>query len=253
MPAPSNRQEGFTLVELLAAMAVATLLMALLMTLLDSAFRLWQGTEARIEASREARAALGMMAADLQNAVIPPFLPGTSGFLLNSATLPSAAQTDTNIAGSLFFLRSLSANGQGGEARGDLCQVGYFLAYGSVSANAKAGWHLYRYFRNSEATLHVIGQAGLFSFADSGLGGGELLASHVTGLRLTAYSTNAAGTLVPYLPAAGLRPALLTISLTVLDRKTASRFETRSEWLEAESPLLQASRQTFEAHLSLPP
>ena len=66
----SHRSEGsFTLVEILAAMAVLSVLFTILFSILQQTSRGWQAANRRVEASQAVRLAMDQISADLENCV----------------------------------------------------------------------------------------------------------------------------------------------------------------------------------------
>jgi prepilin-type N-terminal cleavage/methylation domain-containing protein len=140
---------GFTLLEILVAMTLLSLLIVLLMGLVDSATKLWRVNEKRVETYREARSALALIASDLAN-----FYPSADPqhFMVDSGV-------DSGL-GQIGFLAQLPSLAQETDDRSALCAVGYFLAQGRVSdigpKSTAQGWHLYRYLLSSNETFQAL-------------------------------------------------------------------------------------------------
>ena len=147
------------------AVAVLSTLMVLLFGFFDQATQAWQASERKIDAFREARAALYFLRRDLQGMVVDENIPWVmfndpqgvndapppSGYGPIRATAPLAANGDT-----LFFISRQSLDAQEAGSLGDLCAIGYYLSY---SSNLQAGdsgiprrsYKLHRYFKSSNA------------------------------------------------------------------------------------------------------
>ncbi len=80
-PLPA-RAHGFSLIELLAAVAVFSILIVVLFGVLDAATRLWQTSERRVDSFREVRAALNVLRGDIANAVMLTNNPANTNRLL---------------------------------------------------------------------------------------------------------------------------------------------------------------------------
>lgn len=266
-------RRAFTLIELLVAMAVLALLVVLLMGIVDSGTKLWRQSESRVDSYREARAALGIMSRDLVNALAAG---STNNFLVNGS--PSAfaklgnvlnLETNTNYAGAALFLASFPRTAQfsttANENKSDVCEVGYFLAFGKTSAvSAGVGTNsmsdtlnLYRYFHGSDGTYSNLVANTLFANPAPTLMGDktELLARNVTGFRITAYSTNASGLPVAFVPTTNQPlPVLVEISITAVNQDTAKRLagSPKSAWLDTNSLTIQQSAQTFSTRIKIP-
>ena len=267
-----RRASGFTMIELLVAMAVLALLVVLLMGIVESGTKLWRQSESRVDSYREARAALGIMSRDLGNALAAG---GTNKFLINGS--PSAfaklgnvqnLEINTNYAGAALFLASFPRSAQfstnANENKSDVCEVGYFLAFGKTSAvssgvgtNSIADTlNLYRYFLGSDGTYSNLVANTVFGNPSPTLTSDrtELLARNVTGFRITAYSTNASGLPVAFAPTTNQPlPVLVEISITAVNQDAAKRLGgSKSAWLDTNSLTIQQAAQTFSTRVRIP-
>ena len=194
--------KAFTLLELLVAIAVMTLLLVLLLNMVDSASSLWRKTENRADSYREARAAIGIMSRDLQNALSSP--TNANQFLINADAYPLLSSVgaglvqDANTGGAVLFLSALPSKAQEtNKNKSDVCEIGYFLALGKSSAVSNAPintMNLYRYILSSDDTFARMtdNSQPLFpnnlSLSDKEV---ELLARNITAFSIRAYtSTN---------------------------------------------------------------
>jgi len=261
MPTDRNKN-AFTMLELLVAMAVFSLLIVLLMGMVDSATKLWRGTENRVEAYREARAALGTMSRDLRNALAGT---NTNYFLINTPAfaLLSDAEKNTNSAGAIFFLSAQPSAAQASLNKSDVCQVGYFLAFGRTSAVAGGGlatnanqdtMNLYRYFLSSDATFAKLTNGSLPVFRDSLIptdADVELLARNIISFRVLGLDTNGA----TYTPTASAPlPPIVQIELTALNQETTKKLTTKALWTNATggvSNVINQNQQNFTTRVRL--
>jgi prepilin-type N-terminal cleavage/methylation domain-containing protein len=245
----SVKKSGFTLLEMLVAMAVTAILLVLLLNMLDSGAKLWRTNENRVDSYREARAALGIMSRDLQNALAST----NSQFLLNADAfdgLPSSAVKDSNSAGAVFFLAALPVNAQESSNKSDVCQVGYFLAFDRTGASTNQSLNLYRYFRSSDATFTNLTANTLFQNATIGAAGEELLARNITGFQITAYSwtTNSALTIFT----TNTLPDLVEIRVSAINQETAKRLDNNvASWTNTNSAPINTALQTFTTRIKL--
>jgi prepilin-type N-terminal cleavage/methylation domain-containing protein len=248
---------AFTLLELLVAMAVLAILVVMLMGLVTSATSLWRASENRVDAYREARAALSVMTRDLA-ALIPS--ANTNLFLINSngafTKAAPGAEKDVRRAGAAFFLAALPTNAQDStNNRSDVCEVGYFLSFEKVKfmTNSEKTMNLYRFFRSSDPTFTNLSASDNFKHAAMGSAGEELLARNIREFRITplvwtnnAYSTNFVPT------AAKPVPDLVEISLTALNQEAAKRFTNKADWVSATpSEALTNAQQIFTTRVRL--
>lgn len=141
-------RKGFTLVELLVAMAVLSLLVVMLMGLVDSATTMWQSNENRIESYREARVAMSMMANELRFAHI-----STNENWFHFVEENGSGDSE------IGFLTALPISSQDPESLGQICSIGYFLAEGNLSdldVSAGRTWNLYRLLKESNETHDLL-------------------------------------------------------------------------------------------------
>lgn len=251
------------MLELLVAMAVFSLLIVMLMGMVDSGTKLWRDNENRVDSYREARAAINMMSRDLRNT-----LPATNSgyFLINTnafTKIPgSEVQRDTNSAGAVFFLSvqpSFAQDASGNKS--DICEVGYFLAYGNTSLvpTGDKSMNLYRYFRSSDSTFSnlVTGPSALFD--TGGITGDrtDLLARNVKSFRITPYHIGTNGNPVAYDTANGPLPDFLEISITALNQDTSKKLNSVNDWTNQSGNLAKVVGQveqtfTTRVHIDRP-
>ena len=250
-----SRPPAFTLLELLVSMAVLAVLAVVLLAIVESGTTLWRKSENRVDAYREVRAALGIIARDFQNALAPS---STNYFLFNShgafARLPSGAQADAGRAGAVFFLSALPASGQPPGSKSDVCEVGYFVAFSRTFASTNETLNLNRFFRSSDSTFSNLVFSNNFNDAAIGAEGEELLARNIRSFRVTPFvvtngvpSTNfTASTNAPL-------PDLLEIAITAVNQDAAKRFPSSADWTSPNAPPgIAQEEQTFAIRVVLP-
>jgi type II secretory pathway pseudopilin PulG len=122
---------SFTLVEMLVSVAVFSLLILLLFTLMSSATKLWRQQTGEEESYREARSAYNTMSRDMNGAIAST----TTGWFYSNGT------------NQLAFLTTLPNTAQNlNVAPGDICAVGYSLEYSTNDASGyQTNMSLYRY------------------------------------------------------------------------------------------------------------
>lgn len=111
---PANGMPAFSLLEVLVAMAVLSVVMLILLQTTAASLGLWKHSENKIAATKEGRAATLAMAQDLQNMVVPA-----------SPSLWPKARPQ-----SLAFLVARPPDYQSGASNaGDVCFVEYRVVY----------------------------------------------------------------------------------------------------------------------------
>lgn len=256
-----NSPLAFTILELLVAMAVFSLLIVMLMGMVDSASKLWRETESRVDSYREARAAMRIISHDLGNA-----LAGTN---LNAIRINNDAyafltnaETDVNRASAIFFFSVQPANAQNSDAnKSDVCLIGYFLAYDKTSAlagvntNVPQTMNLYRFFLSSDQTFAAIVNRTIPSFGAS-IGAlhdkVELLARNITRFHIDALDTNGS----PYVSSTNKPlPPIIQIQLTAINTETARKLNSKSEWVTPTGGLAKITtknEQNFSTRVRVP-
>jgi type II secretory pathway pseudopilin PulG len=153
---------SFTLVELMVAAVITSLLLLGMTGIFDQSMKAWRLASRRADAEREVRAALGTIQRDLRGLWVETNVPAyrftnrvpTPDYVRFPRT-PELAQSV-----SIFFLSTQSADAQpdaGNVNRGDLCGVGYYVAWDGTANDRKGAYNLYRYFQPSGAQLgHLI-------------------------------------------------------------------------------------------------
>lgn len=166
-----KRFRGFTLIELMVAMAITTVIVTVLVSITGVALDSWQRGRAEIRASRQAKSMLDTMAKDFESMVsrrgnsfewmyakIATDLPGTS------------ANMSSNAADLIFFTaatdRYLGEIGSANDAGGDVSCVSYKLEYQDpvkgTDEDDSSTFVLYRLLVNPDQTFKdLLGQADL--------------------------------------------------------------------------------------------
>jgi type II secretory pathway pseudopilin PulG len=205
---PILREGGFTLAELLIATGVTAIIVVLLGTMLGSVLNTASRANQRVEAFRDARAALQMMERDLSNLVraqwnpdpftSPTPLPcAASTTSTTSVTRPAAYFALKNIyadpaAGNqqIYGLVAVKATGSPTPSVGDVCAVGYYCRWDGNR------YTLRRFFRDSTHTFSVLQNAGSYA-ADSALydlnaadARNDLIAAYVWNFTVAVYDSN---------------------------------------------------------------
>lgn len=270
LPSNSVKKSAFTLLEVMVAMAIMAILLVLLLNMVDSGAKLWRVNENRVDSYREARAALGIMSRDLQNALAAT--NSTGQFLLNADAFSHLASvgnlvSDTNQGAGMLFLTALPAKAQDTSSnKSDICQVGYFLAFGKSSSPANSPlntMNIYRYILSSDPTFERLTNlsAPIFPSDLSTLNPNqvELLARNVTRFTARAYTvTNNTFSAFSASPATPL-PDLVEISISAINQETGKNLGTDAgdfgTWTStntaAYTNIVGPAEQTFTTRIKL--
>ena len=222
----SKKSPAFSLLELLVAVSVLSILLVILLNIVQGATNLWRTSENKVEAYREARAALQVMSSDLKN-----ILPSTNlaFFRTNLTSSPSFG-----------FLATLPLSSQNpGSSLSDVCTVGYFLAYSNKSpvagATGRQSYNLYRYFLESNETFVNLTANSTSALTTSfNTDHFEILARNVVSFNATYSVTNSSGNFTTWTQNATYpMPNLVEITITAVNNERTMRFGARSassEW-----------------------
>jgi hypothetical protein len=253
----------------MVAMAVMSLLLVLLLNMVDSGTKLWRVNENRVDSYREGRAALGIISRDLQNALAATNNPDQ--FLLNATAFTNLTAvgnlvSDTSQGAALFFLAALPSKAQDTASnKSDVCQVGYFMAFGKSSSASNSPintLNIYRYILSSDPTFARLTNSSqpLFpsdlSTSDPKV---ELLARNVTRFTASAYTlTN--NRLTPFSASAGTPlPDLVEVSITAINQEAGKKLGNTSAdfpaWTSTNGPsyihIAAPVEQTFTTRIKL--
>ena len=271
------REGGFTLVELLIATGITVAMVLMLGLMLGSLMSSASHATERVDAFRDARAALQMIERDLRNLVRTQWQWDPSLGRLKQVTLLAAYFAVDNLysedpAAGNQQLYALVAN-QTTASPGDLCAVGYYCRWdGQLHA-----YSLRRFFRGSTDTRGVMLTAQNTGYAaDSvlytpGLSD-PVLAAYVWNFKVTMY--DAAGTVIntyPYicdiLPAAPPPlpkplPAAIELSFNAMSPQAARTVMSvtagmtdsaaAAYWMNMDANLVKPHTYQFRSRINLP-
>jgi len=286
-PQTSNLKLGgsaaFTLLELLVAVTVLSLLMVMLFGFFEQATRAWQTSEQKIDAFREVRAALYYLKRDLENAVIdnqiPWYVQNDPG--LASDLVSDTAPPDANHGDVVFFISAQPSEAQeSGKNKSDLCAIGYYLSYQQDPALAALNkvvsarsYKLYRYYKSSDTTWAeppVTPTSGLLVYLGLVAGGNptppltnlfirannqdEVIARNVINFSVIPYDENLVA--LDRTGASNIRPAFVEVELSAFNYDTAAKLADQAAWHReatpaSRTPLGSQNIQVFKTRVSL--
>jgi hypothetical protein len=220
---------------MLVGIAVFSLLVLLLFSIMNNATGLWRQQSSKEEDFREARSVLRFLSKEVYAAPISTNVGWFSFSTTNLAfvtTLPDSAQ---------------SANLN----NGDLCAVGYSWEWGPNDASGvQTNMSLYRYVSFSGPTytnviVNVNGAvSSIFNNPDGVTTVRELVARNVSQFSVTCYTNDINGTPWICSAPAGM-PNMLNVTITTLNDRAAALLKTQAQWANTSSPLIQQNQETF--------
>jgi type II secretory pathway pseudopilin PulG len=262
IPAEKRKEIAcFTLLELLVAMTVLSLLMVMLFQVFNSATKAWAQAERKVDAFREARAALNVIAADLQSSVLTPNMQMT-------VSLPKASYLPSDARGSsLFFVTGASLRAQESTDLNSLCIAGYFCGYTSDNPGTggldRKSYKLYRYFLRSADTYNnlvanrMAGAPNLNPAISLNANPAtcEVLGRNIYNFRVTYYTNSVGQTATASLTNDTLQ---VEIAMDGVNYDTAAKLSTETAWTNltnsgsGATALSTQNIQTFRRRISLP-
>lgn len=198
---------SFTLIELMAASTVMSLVLLMLLGIQDQMSRAWSNSNRKMAAAREARAALRMMVADLGSLYIRTNL-STIGYAYNPMSLQvpllimkdgSAKTAGIKIANAqpggaskaIFALVRRASRGANGNFD-EIAAVGYYIGSNTatdINGFSATSYNLYRYYRPASnlfsnlIAFNGTNAGSLFTPSPSD----EILARNACNLQVTFY------------------------------------------------------------------
>ena len=205
---------SFTLIELMCACTLLSVILLMMVGMQDQMSKAWSNSNRRMDATREARAALRMMSSDLGNLYFRTNTWGsTMAYNPSRSPIPMAILNDNARATTLsipnaqpgsvaiFALVQRQSSVPNPNAVFDeFCAVGYYIGSGEdvdVNGFKRTNYNLYRYFRTgAQLTPALItylqaknpraSVAGIFSPSTND----EILARNACNLQVTVYPAN---------------------------------------------------------------
>jgi type II secretory pathway pseudopilin PulG len=268
----SPDEGGFTLVELLIATGITVAMVLMMGLMLGSLLSSASHATERVDAFRDARAALQMMERDLRNLVggqwdvkTPPnpiTRPAAYFALHNLYTDPATGNQQ------LYALAAAKTTG----FSGDVSAVGYYCRWD----DQLHAYSLRRFFRNSADTFTVIQNAGSYAAASVlyvPAASDAVMAAYVWNLKITMY--NSSGAVISPDPSCSpapcyicdpnattpkTLPAALEISFNAMSpqaaRTVASVSSSPSDWMDTATQnyqrLIAPHAYQFRSRINLP-
>jgi type II secretory pathway pseudopilin PulG len=226
--------KSFTLVEMLVGIAVFSLLVLLLFSIMNNATGLWRQQSSKEEDFREARSVLRFLS---KEAYAAPITTNANWF----------SYSTTNLA----FITALPDTAQSTNYNnGDLCAVGYSWEWGANDASGvQTNMSLYRYVSFSGSTYtNVILNGGavgnIFNNPDGNNTVRELVARNVSQFTVTCYTNDVNGT--PWVcPSPVGMPNMLNVTVSTLNDRAATVLTTQAQWANTNTAFIQQNQETF--------
>ena len=263
---------AFTLIELMAATTVLSVILLMMVGMQDQMSKAWSNANRRTDATREARAALSLMAADL---TCPIFRAPTNSspkdefaysvlnkglpFVYSSNGTGSGLSISNIQSGSscLFFIAPKKIASTNNAS--DLALVGYYVGETSstnINGFNTTNYNLYRYYVTDPSTqlsawFATPNVGSLFSAIGAN---SEILARNVANLQILFYNEGA-----PIIEGANYtnntsgttyRGNKLQIALTLYPEEIAQKFTSLQNWTNSEN--IKRYARSFEFRVDCP-
>jgi len=261
---------AFTLIELMAATTVLSVILLMMVGMQDQMSKAWSNSNRRTDATREARAAASLMAADLTCPIFRaptnsspkdefaysvlnkglPFVYSSNG-TGSGLTIPNIQSNSS----CLFFVAPKKASGT---SSSDLALIGYFVGQTNgtnINGFPTTSYNLYRYYTNAAAPLAswftTPTIASLFSNVP---GNSEMLARNVANLQILFYNEDQ-----PIVQGANYtnktsgttyRGNKLQIALTLYPEEIAQKFTSLENWTNSGN--IKRYARSFEFRVDCP-
>ncbi|QTN32985.1 prepilin-type N-terminal cleavage/methylation domain-containing protein [Akkermansiaceae bacterium] len=214
---PEKARSGFTLIELLVSMAITSVLMLALFSLVGQSTASYTQNQRAVNAVSQARAFLQFFDRELSTR-----LPATR---LIHETDPGSSATDK-----IAFVRVISADEELAADPGDLNTPFYYVAFSADGADSESP-KLFRGNLGAAETQALLTAGGSPAFPDADPATDEPIVPNI--IAFQARPKFLAGN--PAAPqdwtdTSPERPSIIELSVSFIDDSSARRFRTRADW-----------------------
>jgi len=202
---PLREISGFTLIELMAATTVLSIILLMMVGMQDQMSKAWSNSNRRTDATREARAACRLMAQDLTCLVFRKTENNNEASTIALTNQGIPFLYSSNGAGSLItiptpqssasYLFGISSRRASGANPGDLAIVGYYIASATttnVNGFTNTTYNLYRHYVPASNAVNNLNTWFSSTTKDAGdlfnPTNAEILARNCCNLRITFYN-----------------------------------------------------------------
>ena len=205
---PRYRVAAFTLIELMAATTVLSIILLMMVGMQDQMSKAWSNSNRRTDATREARAAVQMISSDLTGLLTRqktnmngcvgsiaisnmglPFVYSSNGVNSSGLTLPAGIQPGSS------FLFGVCTKKSRGSNDPDLAIFGYYIGQTNttnINGFTTTNYNLYRYVvptSNTVAALNGVASGNLTTLFPDIASNSEILARNTCNLRIRFYNS----------------------------------------------------------------
>jgi len=201
---------AFTLIELMAATTVLSVILLMMVGMQDQMSKAWSNSNRRTDATREARAAVQMISSDLSGLLTRqktnmdgkpgsiaitnvglPFVYSSNGVNSGGLTLPAGIQASSSFLFGVCTKKSRSPTDL------DLAIFGYYIGQTNttnINGFTTTNYNLYRYVVPTSNTVVALnGMTNLTALFTNIAGNSEILARNACNLRIRFYNSQNPG------------------------------------------------------------
>jgi len=216
MSPSARRYRGFTLVELLAAMVIGSLILLAAASLLASSGDGYARVGGGVATEREARALISQLGSDLSTAIHhEDWVHDSSGGSWPADRI------------GFLSLQPALAQSDGGRI-GDLCAVHYYIK--DLNIGGKTVRCLMRGFRESSDTFNALGNGNVGALFQPDDDLDEPVAFGVVGFEARPMSRNDDGSWTDWVRGGEKKPEAFDVRLVVARRDLIARLQTPADW-----------------------
>jgi prepilin-type N-terminal cleavage/methylation domain-containing protein len=234
---------GFTVVELLIAMAITSILMIVLLSIVGQSTNTNQRTQRAVNGVSESRALMQLIAQEISTR-----FPETP--ILHIAGANDSPATSDQFA----FIRTLSADERNTTTPGDLGTSAYYVAFAPSQPNAVTP-RLFRKNLNPVATQQLLDAAGGPAFPQIDINADEPIFENVLSFQARPKFFNpSTGIQEDWTLASPLPPSSVELTIRFIDESTSRRFKAEGDWNRlASTPTIQEVGliQTFSRTIAI--
>jgi prepilin-type N-terminal cleavage/methylation domain-containing protein len=212
---PSLARSGFSLIELLVAMAITSIIMIALISLIGQSSSVYKESRNAVESLSDARSLLHFFEAELASR-----LPRT----------PLLTQTTDGGPDILGYIRAGSFDEQLVATAGDLSTSVYYVAFSADAPNSVSP-KLFRHHLDARKTQDLLEAPAPPAMPALDPANDEPLLHNVIRFEAKPKRQNAAGVYEPWTPESGGQPAVIEITIEITDDSSAARFKSQGAWL----------------------
>lgn len=248
-----KRTHGFTLVELMAALAITIVLVLLLTRAVTATLNAWIQGRNRLDTYSTARQVLGRLTDELRGATASPSMSGGQIQFVENATLGAVPNPMPGTAENVFFVAPYPNLGGG-----DLCIIAYALD--------NSTHQLKRAFKSSDTAFNAASTTSRYQLDGYTFAGADwhVVASGVLQFEFQCYSqtdldnnqtpdTTWDSTSTSNTAMTGKAPRQIIIRLQVVDDRAATQLSGLPAGSASYDTIVARSARQFQTDVSLPP